>query len=166
VRKRLRAIFEIVVRYGMTYGRVVAPSEYLKGIVAWVPGMHVDMTPWQLVRSGGLGAAMRIGQNVAKRMGPVYRPVTEHRREHLTGFPFLYLLVFGVPAEHRGVGLGRELIGAAIDEAERTGLPLYVGAGSEDNVSLYEHFGFRVVKRIDLPLVGLANWEMVRQPRG
>jgi len=31
-------------------------------------------------------------------------------------------------------------------------------------VSLYEHFGFRVVERISLPAVGLFDWEMVREP--
>jgi len=162
-RKTLRAIFEIPVRHGLTYGKVVAPSERLEGIVAWVPGAHVDMTVWQLIRSGGLPAAMRIG-SAAKRMGPAFKPVTDYRKAHLGGRDFLYLLVFGVPPAHRGKGFGRELIGAAIEDSERLGLPLYVGAGSDDNVSLYEHFRFRVVEKISLPAVGLFDWEMVREP--
>jgi len=166
VPRRLRAIFELAVRHGLTYGTVFAPSENLEGIVAWVPGEHVDMTLRQLVRSGGLRAAMRIGRNVARRMGPTFRPLTEHRRAHPPGRRFLYLLVFGVATEHRGKGLGRQLIGAAIEASEREKLSLYVGGGSDDNVSLYEHFGFEVIEKIALPAVGLFDWEMVREPAG
>jgi len=164
VQRRLRAVFEIAVRHGLTYGKVFAPSRDLEGIVAWIPGEYVDMTAWQMIRSGGLPAAMRIGRTAGKRMGPVFKPVTGYRREHLRGRSYLYLLVFGVPPEHRGKGFGRALIDAAIEDSERLGLPLYVGAGSDDNVSLYEHFGFRVVERISLPAVGLFDWEMVREP--
>ena len=124
VPRRLRAVFEIAVRHGLTYGRVLAPSENLEGIVAWVPGEYVDMTVWQMIRSGSLLAALRIGRIAAKRMGPAFKPVTEYRRMHLAERRFLYLLVFGVPLKHRGKGFGRELIGAPIEASERTGLPL------------------------------------------
>ncbi len=164
LQKTLRAIFEIAVRHGLTYGKVFAPSENLEGIVAWVPGEHIDMTAWQMLRSGGLPAAMRIGRTAAKRMGPAFKPVTEYRKAHLKGREYLYLYVFGVPPMHRGKGFGRTLISAAIEDSERLGLPLYVGAGSDDNVSLYEHFRFRIVEKIALPAVGLFDWEMVREP--
>jgi hypothetical protein len=31
-------------------------------------------------------------------------------------------------------------------------------------VKMYEHFGFRLLKRITLPIVDLPMWEMVRGP--
>ena len=165
IEKRFRAIFEVAVRQGLKYGEVYAPSEDLEGIVAWVPGMHTDMNLWQLIRSGSVGAVTRIGLKALRKMARVYKPVMEYRREHMAGLTFLYLLVFGVATELQGKGFGRKLIGAAIEQADREGLPLYVGAGSEENVTMYEHFGFRVLKRITLPIVDLPEWEMVREPR-
>ena len=165
IEKRFRAIFEVSVRQGLKYGEVYAPSENLEGVVAWVPGKYADMTVWQLIRSGSMGAAMRIGLNVARKMGSTYKPVTEYRREHLAGRTFLYLLVFGVATELQGKGFGRKLIDAVIEKSEGEGLPLYVGAGSEENLKMYEHFGFRLVERIALPKAGLSEWEMVREPQ-
>jgi len=165
IEKRFRAIFEVAVRQGLKYGEVYATSEDLEGGVAWVPGKYTDMNAWQIIRSGSIFAAMRIGLNAAKKLGSVYKPVIEYRREHMAGRTYLYLLVFGVATELQGKGFGRKLIGAAIEKSEREGLPLYLGAGSEENVKMYEHFGFRVFKRITLPIVDLPEWEMVREPQ-
>ncbi len=162
--KRRRAIFEIPLRQALAYGEAVATSAELEGIVAWIPGAHLDLGVWQLFRIGGLSAATRMGGRVAKKAGDAFKPVTEYRNQHLAGMDFLYLLVLGVPDRHRGKGFGGQLVRAAIQNAEQMDLPLYVGAGSEDNVSMYEHFGFKVVERIDLPLIGLPNWEMVWNP--
>jgi hypothetical protein len=30
---------------------------------------------------------------------------------------------------------------------------------------MYEHFGFKLLKKITLPIVGLPMWEMVKEPR-
>ena len=165
IEKRFRAIFEVSVRQGLKYGEVYAFSENLEGVVAWVPGKYADMTVWQLIRSGSIGAVMRIGLNVAKKMGSVYKPVIEYRRERLAGLTYLYLLVFGVATGLQGKGFGRKLIDAVIEKSDRDRLQLHVGAGSEENVQMYEHFGFRVFKRITLPKAGLSEWEMVREPQ-
>ncbi len=163
--RRFRAFFEVPVRYCLKYGEVYAPSEALEGVVAWVPGKYADMTMWRTIRSGAMGAAMRMGSNAAKKMGPVFKPVTEDLNEHMAGSTFLYLLIVGVATELQGKGFGRKLIGAAIEKSEREGLQLYLETETEENAKMYEHFGFRMLKRITLPIVDLPMWEMVRKPK-
>jgi ribosomal protein S18 acetylase RimI-like enzyme len=163
--KRFRAFFEVPVRHCLKYGEVYAPSEDLEGILAWVPGKYADMTIWRMMRSGAMGAGMRMGWNVAKQMGTVFKPIAEDRRKHMAENAYLYLLVIGVATELQGKGFGRKLIGAAIEKSEREGLQLYLETETEENVKMYEHFGFRLLKRITLPIVVLPMWEMVRKPK-
>jgi len=163
--KRFRDIFEVPIRHCLKYGEVYATSENLEGIVAWVPGKYADMTMWHIIRSGAMGAAMRVGSNAAKKMGPVFKPVSEDRHEHMAGRTFLYLLIVGVATELQGKGFGRKLIGAAIEKSEREGLQLYLETETEENVKMYKHFGFSLFKRITLPIVDLPMWEMVRKPK-
>jgi ribosomal protein S18 acetylase RimI-like enzyme len=164
IEKRFLAIFEVSVRFGLTYGEVYASSEDLEGIIAWVPGKYADMKAWHMIRSGAIVAAMRIGLNVTKKMGSAYKPVIDYRREYMAGHTFRYLLVFGVSTELQGKGFGGKLIDAVTEKSGRDGLQLYVGAGSEENLKMYEHFGFRVLKEFTLPVVDLPEWEMVREP--
>jgi ribosomal protein S18 acetylase RimI-like enzyme len=163
--KRFRALFEVPVRHCLKYGEVYATSLDLEGVAAWVPGKYADMTAWRIIRSGALGAAMRMGSNIAKKMRPVFKPVTEDRHENTAGYTYLYLCIVGVATELQGKGFGRKLIGAAIEKSERKGLQLYLDTETEKNVKMYEHFGFRLLKRITLPKVDLPMWEMVREPK-
>ncbi len=159
------AFFEIPVRHCLKYGEVYALSENLEGIAAWTPEKYAEMTAWRMIRSGATGAAMRMGSNAAKKMGPVFKPMTEDRRKHMDGCNYLYLLVVGVATEMQGKGFGRKLIGAAIEKSEREGRQLYLETETEENVQMYEHFGFRLLKNITLPIVDLPMWEMVREPQ-
>jgi ribosomal protein S18 acetylase RimI-like enzyme len=162
--KRFRAIFESAVRHCLKYGEVYAVSERLEGVIAWVPGKYADMTAWRMIRSGALGAAMRMGSNVGKKMGLVFKPAVEDQREYMAEHDILYLLVAGVATERQGKGFGRKLIDAAIEKSAHEGLHLYLETETEENVKMYQHFGFRLLKRIDLPVVDLPIWEMVREP--
>ena len=84
---------------------------------------------------------------------------------HMAGHNFLYLFIVGVATEFQGKGFGRKLIGAAIEKSEREGLQLYLETETEENVKMYEHFEFCLLKKITLPIVDLPMWEMVRKPK-
>jgi GNAT superfamily N-acetyltransferase len=165
IEKRFQAFFEGGVRYCLKYGEVYAPSEDLEGVIGLVLGKYADMNWWRAIRSGAMGVGMRMGLNTAKKMGTIFKPVVEDRREYMAGCAFLYVLVFGVSTELQGKGFGRKLIGAAIEKSEREGLHLYLETETEENVRMYEHFGFRLLKKITLPIVELPMWEMVREPK-
>jgi GNAT superfamily N-acetyltransferase len=165
IEERFCAFFEGAVRYCLNYGEVYAPSKNLEGVVGLVPGKYAGMTVWRMIRSGAMGVSMRMGLNAAKKMRPVFKPFAKDRREHMAGNTYLYLLIIGVTTELQSKGFGRELVGAAIERSEREGLQLYLETGTEENMKMYEHFGFRLLKRITLPIVDLPMWEMVREPQ-
>ena len=163
--KRFRALFEVPIRHCLKYGEVYATSENLEGIIAWVPGDCAETTTWRVIRSGAMVAAIRMGLNAAKKMSAIFKSVTEDRRKHMAGCTFLYLFVVGVSTELQGKGFGRKLIDAAIEKSEREGLQLYLETETEENVNMYEHFGFSLLKTITLPIVDLPMWEMVWKPK-
>ena len=43
-------------------------------------------------------------------------------------------------------------------------VPLYLETETENNVAMYEKYGFKVVKKTTLPIINLPMWEMVRAP--
>jgi ribosomal protein S18 acetylase RimI-like enzyme len=165
IEKRFQAFFEGGVRYCMKYGEVYAPLEGLEGVIGLVPGEYADMNWWRAIRSGTMSVGMRMGLKTAKKMGTIFKLVVKDRREHMAGCSYLYVLVFGVSTGLQGKGFGRKLIDAAIEKSEREGLHLYLETETEENVKMYEHFGFRLLKKITLPVVDLPMWEMVREPK-
>jgi ribosomal protein S18 acetylase RimI-like enzyme len=165
MKKRLSLFFEVSVRYCLKYGEVYAPSEALEGVMGFVPGKYADMNIRHMIRSGSMGSAMRIGLNAAKKMAPVFKLVNEDRRKHMAGHTFLHLSVVGVATELQGKGFGRKLIDEAIGKSERERLHLYLETETEKNVTMYEHFGFKLLKKITLPIVDLPMWEMVKEPQ-
>ena len=154
--------FETPLLYCLKYGEVYATSENLEGIAAWVPGKWAAMTPWRMLRSGAMPAALKLGWKIAKEMEPIFGPLDAHRREVMQDRPFIYLQIIGVAPAYQGQGFGGKLLRALIEECERAGLPLYLETETESNIRLYERFGFTVVKEIVLPIINLPMWGMSR----
>ena len=163
--KRLCIAFGASVRYCLKYGEVYGPSGDLEGVMGFVLGEYADMNVWRMLRSGSISSAMRMGLNTAKKMAPIFKLVNEDRRKHMAGQTYLHLSVVGVATALQGMGFGRKLIGEAIDKSQRADLQLYLETETEENMKMYEHFGFRLLKKITVLIVNLPMREMVREPR-
>jgi GNAT superfamily N-acetyltransferase len=161
---KLRAIFETPVRYSLYYGWVYAPSEQLEGVAAWVPGNRADMSFWRLLRSGGIISGFKMGAQLGDKMKKVFTLMEEDRREHMQRSSYIYLQIIGVAREYQGQGFGGILLRSLINECKKSGYSLYLETETEENVAMYEHFGFRMIKKTTLPVIDLPVWEMVREP--
>ncbi|MBN1319555.1 MAG: GNAT family N-acetyltransferase [Thermoleophilia bacterium] len=161
--RRYQACFEVPVRHCLKYGRAYAASEALEGVAAFVPGTLSDMSFWRMFRSGAMGCGMRMGMTAASRMGDL-RLLSKDRAQITAARPCVYLLVLGVRRAHQGKGLGGALLRALIEDCERQSLSIYLETETEENVRLYERFGFKLLKQVDLPNLGLPMWEMMREP--
>jgi ribosomal protein S18 acetylase RimI-like enzyme len=162
VERKRRAFFEIPVRYCLRYGTVRATPRR-EGIAAWVPGEVADMTFWRMLRSGALFSGVRIGATVMNRLKHSLGDLETHRRENMKGRPFLYLAVIGVDPRCQGQGLGGSLLRAFLRQCDQSSRLAYLETETEENVRMYERFGFRTVREVSLPGLGLPLWEMVRE---
>ena len=162
--RKYRAFFEVPVRYCMKFGQVIASSEKLEGVAAWVPSDRGDMTFWGMMRSGALTPGMKIGTKLGKKMKHILQSLPEDRKRNMGDAPYIYFFLVGVSSKFQGRGYGSKLIRAAIERSEGIGVPLYLETETENNAALYGKFGFEVVKKVTLPVINLPMWEMVRAP--
>jgi ribosomal protein S18 acetylase RimI-like enzyme len=70
-----------------------------------------------------------------------------------------------VDPAHRGQGFASQLIRPMLERADDEGVPVYLSTNTEENIALYEHFGFKVKERADMPGVDGWNASMLREPQ-
>ena len=78
---------------------------------------------------------------------------------------YIYFMIIGIASKFQGQGFGGKLIRALIEKSERIGIPIYLETETEDNVKMYERYGFKTVKQITLLNINLPMWEMLREPK-
>ena len=156
-----RILTEVMVRFCLKYGSVYATSENFEGIMALAPH-DKEMTTWTIVRSGAFFLSMKISDE-AKKM-EVLNSAVEEAKKSLNLGSHIHLLMMGVSQEFQGKGFGGKLLRALIEKAEAEKKSIYLETQKENNVKLYEKYGFSVKKKIILsePL-NLPMWLMVRQ---
>jgi GNAT superfamily N-acetyltransferase len=95
------------------------------------------------------------------KLGPDF---DARREKHMGDRPHWYLHLLGVRPEAQGRGLSRAVLTPMFARADEKKVPIFLETMPQANVPIYEKLGFVLVGRGELH-GGLANWEMVREPR-
>ena len=73
-----------------------------------------------------------------------------------------FLQAIGVSPQYQGKGYASKLLRPMLLRIDKEGLPCYLETLEEQNVRLYEHFGFKVIEESNVPNTNLTNWAMLR----
>jgi GNAT superfamily N-acetyltransferase len=76
---------------------------------------------------------------------------------------YWYLQILGVDPGCQGQGFSSRLLKPMLERADREGLPVFLETQLKKNVTLYEHFGFKVVEEGKITGGDLYSWAMVRK---
>lgn len=152
----------LVLFSGFRYGEVYATSPNLEGVAVWLLSDNYPVSFWRLMRSVPLSVIFgffRDGGGRMKRLGEYIDSV--HLR--LAPFRHWFLQIIGVEPRFQGKGYAGELLKPMLARIDEEGLPCYLETIDENNVPLYEHFGFTVVEQSTIPGTDLTNWAMLRE---
>ncbi len=83
----------------------------------------------------------------------------------LAPFKQWFLKAIGVSPQFQGSGYAGKLLRPMLSKIDEEGLPCYLETLEEQNVRLYEHFGFAVTEESTIPETTLTNWAMLREAR-
>ncbi|MFW9901305.1 MAG: GNAT family N-acetyltransferase [Candidatus Thorarchaeota archaeon] len=152
------------IRYSMMFGEVYTTSSRLEGIALWQLNDPVEelnkpkslFTNWLTFR-----LEVALGEAVEK-VYSVYDIMISTQFE-LIPSPHWYLFIIGVDPNFKGKGYASRLIKPMLSRIKREQLPCYLDTNNEENIGLYQHYGFKVLKRYQFPGTNVINWSMLRE---
>ena len=158
--KLLPYIFEFSTRFGVLYGEVYTTSHNLEGVAVWLPSEKADMTLRRVMRNGGLSLLPKLGEDLIQRL-PALNSISSLRKRHAP-FRHWYLLLLGVDPLFKGKGYAGNLLRAMLARLDEEHLPCYLETQNGKNVTIYQHYGFKVVAEVLVPGTEIALWAMLR----
>jgi GNAT superfamily N-acetyltransferase len=153
-----RYLFRTSLRYDSAFGT----PDRAAIMLTWPPGSEWPSL-WDDFRAGGLPFLWRMGWRRSRFILRLEHELDDARRQHVSGSHW-YVPLLGVRPESQGKGLARTVMRAVFEAADRDRVPVYLETATEANVTIYKKLGFALRGHRELTC-GLANWEMVREPR-
>ncbi len=156
-----RQILEFELMYGTLYGEAYMTSPGLEGVAVWLPSEKAKISLWRAIRAGTLRLRRTVGPDIMKKILSFSEYVDALHRECAPD-PHWYLFVIGVDPAYRGEGYASRLIRPMLGRLDREGASCYLATQNEQNVAMYERYGFAVAGRTTVPGTGVDHFAMLR----
>jgi len=162
-RNKLHHIMNTLVRYSVSCGEVYTTSPNFEGVSVWLPSDKVEMNFWRGLRSGGLSIILNLGLAATfKQLSVSDLMCSVHKR--LISSPHWYLYILGVEPKLQGKGYASNLMKVMLNRADQEGFVCYLDNTNEKNLSMYQHYGFKVIEEYQVPESDVRLWAMLREP--
>jgi ribosomal protein S18 acetylase RimI-like enzyme len=155
---------EFLLRYYISYGGSFITSPKLEGVAVWIHPDNLGTSFWRMIISGAIWPAMKMGIETGRRM-QVLDNYTEKKHRDLVPNKHWYLLLLGVDPKHQGKGYASQLLNGMLSEIDGEGLPCYLETEGDRNVSIYQHFGFKVIDKFTVPNTQVSLVAMLRESK-
>jgi ribosomal protein S18 acetylase RimI-like enzyme len=159
-----RYLFEFELRYGMNYGDVYTTSPAVEGVAVWLPSAKSEITFWRAFRSGGRILQKCLGKQIMDRLMSFSTEIDILHKKHAPHRHY-YLFFIGVDPAYQKKRVASRLITPMLGWLDKQKLPCYLNTQNENNIGLYEHYGFQVIEQVVLPHSGIVHTAMLRNPR-
>ncbi|MCU0652187.1 MAG: GNAT family N-acetyltransferase [Candidatus Omnitrophica bacterium] len=153
--------FKFMLRYVILYGEAYAASENMEGAAMWLPSEYAIMTPELMAKAGVEELNVVMGKEFLAKVKPVYDFV-EYRHTQNAPFPHWYLAFIGVDPDFQGKGFAGKLIKPMLSRIEAENLPCYLETQIEKNVSIYQHYGFKLIEKFFVPNTEMYFYTMLK----
>jgi GNAT superfamily N-acetyltransferase len=74
------------------------------------------------------------------------------------------MLLLGVNPKKQGKGYAKLLLNKILGQYDSENMPCYCETYLPKNVTIYQKFGFEVVKESEIPKTNIKFWDLLRKP--
>lgn len=157
----LSHLIRILVHYGVLYGEVYATSANLEAVSVWLPSDKVDLSAWRLVKSGLFSSVFKIRPSSGGRMFRFAKYSTNVHKRH-TPPQHWYFQLLGVDPVFQGKGYAGALIKPVLARMDKEHFSCYLETHEQENVPIFQRYGFTVVEEGTIPNSEITQWAMLR----
>ena len=132
-----------------------------EAVSVWVPPGRPELSHADEERLGRL-----LKEMVGERFDLLEQVFARFEASHPRDRDHFYLSLLGTHTDHRGRGIGMELLAANLSDIDALQMPAYLESTNPKNLARYESVGFEICGTFDLPDDGPTVTTMWREPTG
>jgi ribosomal protein S18 acetylase RimI-like enzyme len=157
----LPKFFRVVLTLGISSGQAYGVGSPLEGVAVWgAPDSKSTFNLPLLLQNGLPQLVLSRFPFRAIKAAKIFGQFERMHREYAP-MPQYYLTTIGVRPEAQGKGIASKLIKPFLAKSKDEGCTVYTETITPQNVSLYQHYGFKVMEQYSVPRTDLNLWSFL-----
>jgi ribosomal protein S18 acetylase RimI-like enzyme len=159
-----RHFFRLVIRLGIKYGYVYAPSSKLEGLIILFNNEHKSVSTLTYMLNGGISMPFKVFFSTSVKM--LQYSHLQHLLENKTApNPHWYVCLLGIDKNFQGKGYGSSLMKPFFRLFDKYKQDCYLETHNSKNVEIYKHYGFILKEKCKIFGSSLTHFSMLRAPK-
>jgi ribosomal protein S18 acetylase RimI-like enzyme len=142
---------------------IYADSQEMNGFAVWLPFGYTGNKTIPFIKSGGLKLIFRSGLGFISRLLKYEKYAMNLKKEFTDNYDW-YLFNLSIKKDAQGKGIASKLMRPMLQFCDDEKMVAYLETNKAVNVSLYNHYGFKLKKEEFIPKTTVMHYAMVRQP--
>ena len=144
---------------------IYADSEEMNGFAVWLPFGFTGSKTMPFLFHGGLRLILRSGPGIIGRL-LTYETYAMNLKKEFTDNYDWYLYNLSIKKDAQGKGIASKLMRPMLQFCDDERMVAYLETNKASNVTLYQHYGFDLMREELIPKTPVTHYSMVRKPRG
>ena len=142
---------------------IYADSEEINGFAVWLPFGFTGSKTVPFLVNGGLSLILHSGLGIIGRL-LAYETYAMNLKKTFTDNYDWYLYNLSIKKDAQGKGIASKLLRPMLGFCDDERMVAYLETNKASNVSLYQHYGFELMKEEIIPKTPVTHYAMVRNP--
>ena len=143
---------------------IYADSKEMNGFAVWLPQGFTGSKTLPFLLSGGLKLILHSGLGIIGRL-LTYETYAMNLKKEFTDNYDWYLYNLSIKKDAQGKGIASKLLRPMLQFCDDEKMVAYLETNKDSNVSLYQHYGFELMKEEIIPKTPVTHYAMVRYPQ-
>lgn len=162
--KHIELYFEYMLQYCFNFGHIYTINPDNIGISLWLPSKTVlENDPKKKEISGWDRLEEEFFEESIKKINE-YNEYIDKLHKLSISSEHCYLDLIAVNPFFQGKGFATILLNQILYKLDQLKISCYLVTQNQKNVSIYEHFKFKVISCSNIPRTAIPHWEMIRIP--
>ena len=143
---------------------IYADSEEMNGFAAWLPFGFEGSKTLPFLKNGGLKLFLHSGVGFIGRLLTYEKYAMNLKKEYTDHYDW-YLFNLSIKKDAQGKGIASKLMRPMLQFCDDERMVAYLETNKEENVGLYRHYGFDLMKEELIPTSPVMHYAMVKYPK-
>ena len=156
---KMKVFWEVALRASYNYAYSISDSVQANGVAVFFPPEYKDIGFISYLNAGGYRLIPKLDVVRMLKFDNFASKIKKKYADESTW----YLYSFAVLPEVRGTGIGSKLLKTILNYFDQENQTCYLETLKKENVSLYEHYGFKLMEEVKVPGSEMTLYAMLRK---